>query len=287
MKTGMDYFPLDVQLSDEVFAVECTHGNDGFAVIVKAWQALYQTERGEIDCSEVVRRTTLAKRANISEEQWNNIIDTCVTVGLFDREAWKERRLLTSNGVKKRIARVIQEREDGRQRVNKRRDRGCSANNSTENSTGNTTNNPTIEIERTEKRRPFPEAFLTSRFREEAYEFSEWFARDLAPASLKVTAAVRDQWALVWYHLRETDKRSSVADKETLQRAIAWARNHEFWSANFLSPIKLRRKNSDGVMFIDVFIGQMNVRKNGSAVETQNGKQQHVYAPPTLLTRGE
>lgn len=118
-KTGLEYFPLDVQLSDEVYAIECAYGNDGYAVVIKAWQALYQTDTGELDCTSHIRRVTLAKRANMAPERWTEIIDACVEVGIFDSEAWA-RGVLTSNGVKKRLERVMQEREAGRQRAARR-----------------------------------------------------------------------------------------------------------------------------------------------------------------------
>lgn len=119
-KTGLDYFPLDVHLSDEVYSVECAHGNDGFAAIIKAWQALYQTNDGTLDCSGVLRRKTLAKRANVSEELWENIIETCVEAGIFDKESWESGKILTSNGVKKRLQKVLYEREEGRKRAKNR-----------------------------------------------------------------------------------------------------------------------------------------------------------------------
>ena len=132
-KTGMDYFPLDVQLSDEVEAVESVHGNDGFTVIVKAWQALYQTENGVLDCSGELRRKTFAKRANMTEERWIDVIGTCVEAGLFDREPWETGRILTSNGVRKRIAKVYQEREEGRKRAEKRWKKSSTPKNPAEN----------------------------------------------------------------------------------------------------------------------------------------------------------
>ena len=128
-KTGMDYFPLDCTLSDEVEAVEAVHGNDGFAVIIKVWQALYQTENGELDCSGVLRRKTLAKRANISEERWMEVIGTCVEAGLFLKDEWENDRILISTGVKKRMAKVMQEREAGRKRAEKRWSKSSSAKN--------------------------------------------------------------------------------------------------------------------------------------------------------------
>jgi len=136
-KKGMDYFPLDVTLSDEVEAVEALHGNDGFTVIIKTWQALYQTDDGKLDCSGVLRRRTLAKRANISEELWKSIIDTCVEAGLFDERLWVDDQIITSSGVAKRMAKVAEEREKGRERAGKRWEKSFTPKNDAENDAEN------------------------------------------------------------------------------------------------------------------------------------------------------
>lgn len=111
---------MDVQLSDEVFAIECAYGNDGFAVIVKAWMALYHSDSASIDCSAALQRIPLAKRANVSDDRWTEIIGACVEVGLFDKDSWKNGMVLTSSGVNKRIARVQEERDAARNRAEKR-----------------------------------------------------------------------------------------------------------------------------------------------------------------------
>lgn len=263
-KTGLDYFPLDTQLDDKVFGVECVHGNDGFAVIVKTWQAMYQTESGELNCSDVIRRTTLAKRANITEQQWLSIIDTAVSVGLFDKKAWEDDKIITSRGVQKRISKVFSERESARQRRKKQQLSHNDEERDVDSSElfGEQHPNKAGNRKGKGKGNNIPATFHSSRFRDEAYWFADWFAKELKPESLTVTSKVRDDWALVWYHLRETDDRGSDSDKETLMKAIEWARNDDFWSKNFLSPLKLRKKGDDGVMYIDRFIELSRASQN-------------------------
>jgi hypothetical protein len=41
---------------------------------------------------------------------------------------------------------------------------------------------------------------------------------------------------------------------EDIQKAILNARNEEFWGKNFLSPVKLRDKDKNGVLYIDRFL---------------------------------
>lgn len=115
-KTGLDYFPLDVVLDDKVEALECEHGCEGFTVWIKILQLAYQTEHGELNLTEVFRRKTLAKRANIDVKTLERIIETCVIVGLFDKDRWHSEMILTSAGIKARIDGVSDERRRNRER---------------------------------------------------------------------------------------------------------------------------------------------------------------------------
>lgn len=110
-----------------------------------------------------------------------------------------------------------------------------------------------------------PRSFTEWPEREEANRFARWFAGNLKPESIRGTESELQDWALVWYHLRVTDKRDNVAE---MAEAIQWARGDPFWCRNFLTPTKLRRRDKNGQMFIDRFISeyqQQNEReKNGT-----------------------
>jgi hypothetical protein len=156
-----------------------------------------------------------------------------------------------------------------------------------------TTPIPTVEYElesepELEEKKNIPSARQKSRFRDEGYSFSDWFAQNLKPDSIKFNNKAREEWSMVWYRLRETDGRSSEADKAMMLKAIEWARNNEFWKKYFRTPMKLRKKNPDGEMYIDVFIEQMKDQKLRRAnVQQTNDQHEHVYTLPTPLTRGE
>lgn len=49
---------------------------------------------------------------------------------------------------------------------------------------------------------------------------------------------------------------------DEIKKAIQWARGDDFWSVNFLSPLKLRNKDKNGVKYIDVFLAKL--LKNGT-----------------------
>jgi len=115
---------------------------------------------------------------------------------------------------------------------------------------------------------PLPKSFLDSPYREEAERFADWFAKSLKPATLKGSKSERDQWALVWYHLRSTDKRDNATE---MAQAIAWARGDPFWSKNFISPTKLRIRDKQGQMYIDRFIAEHHQHKTGGRNENKRG----------------
>lgn len=46
-----------------------------------------------------------------------------------------------------------------------------------------------------------------------------------------------------------------------IKDCIMWARGDQFWSSNFLSPLKLRNKNKEGIKYIDVFKAKL-LQKN-------------------------
>ena len=81
-----------------------------------------------------------------------------------------------------------------------------------------------------------------------------------------------NDWAVPFFHEKYLGQKSlEVFDKltridgyqpEEIQKAIEWARADDFWSSNFLSPVKLRNKDKNGVKYIDVFLAKLV--KNGT-----------------------
>ncbi len=121
LKTGLDYFSLDTEFDDEMEAFIDTFGNDGGMFFIRLWQRAYRTDDGEVSYSGVFRRTTLAKRVNVSVELLDRMVQAACDLDLLDAEALKTREVLTSNGIKKRIGKVISERESARGRKNSTR----------------------------------------------------------------------------------------------------------------------------------------------------------------------
>lgn len=91
---------------------------------------------------------------------------------------------------------------------------------------------------------------------EDGMMFSEWFM------TIKATnhnPAPRDKlrWAETYDKLRRIDGKSD----EEIRAVTKWARAHNFWSGNFMSPCKLRDRDKQQVKYYDVFLNAMNAEK--------------------------
>lgn len=87
---------------------------------------------------------------------------------------------------------------------------------------------------------------------EEGERFSLWF-KSILPKDCKLGGNWKSSWASVYRDMVKKDGRT----KDEIKAVCVWARSDGFWSSNFLSPLKLRKKNSDGVMYFDVFKAKM------------------------------
>ena len=52
---------------------------------------------------------------------------------------------------------------------------------------------------------------------------------------------------------------------DEIEEMVKWARSDEFWSKNFMTPIKLRKKNSEQIPYWTVFQAKMETSSEGSS----------------------
>lgn len=60
-----------------------------------------------------------------------------------------------------------------------------------------------------------------------------------------------------WFECLDKLERIDNIPFETIVDIVKWGRNDSFWSKNFLSLLKLRTKNKEGIMYMVVFNEQM------------------------------
>jgi len=83
----------------------------------------------------------------------------------------------------------------------------------------------------------------------EGLTFAHWF-RDTLPEKTNMPDRWEKSFAQVYDDLVRLDGR----DGAEIRRVCQWARNDSFWSSNFQSPAKLRKRNKDGIQYYDVFL---------------------------------
>jgi hypothetical protein len=110
LKTGLEYFPLDVILDDEYELIEAEHGLVGFAIVVKLWQRVYANnfwlkwdKKAEI---------VFSKRINADIKTVSAVINSCMEWGILHRDLFEKCGVLTSSGIQKRYFEIIKRRKD-------------------------------------------------------------------------------------------------------------------------------------------------------------------------------
>jgi hypothetical protein len=107
LKEGLDYFPLDTNFDEKIQAIESVFKNDGLVWIIKFWQSAYRTNDGEVSL-DGYQGIIHAENSRITLEKQKEILKLCVEIGLLTKTNNKK---YTSNGIKKRLRHIIEERK--------------------------------------------------------------------------------------------------------------------------------------------------------------------------------
>jgi uncharacterized protein YdaU (DUF1376 family) len=102
---------------------------------------------------------------------------------------------------------------------------------------------------------------------ESGMKFAEWF-RSTLPEKINLVENWKENWAEIYDNLIRIDKRT----KKEIFAVCTWARNHSFWSANFMSPKKLRERGRDKIKFFDIFSERMKQDEQAIANSKTNGR---------------
>jgi hypothetical protein len=93
----------------------------------------------------------------------------------------------------------------------------------------------------------------------EGFQFATWFDK-LRPDTITSTKSEITKWAEDYDRLLRLDGKT----KDRIKAVCEWARRDDFWKDNFLSPMKLRKKNRDGVKYFDVFETKMKTEQKAN-----------------------
>jgi hypothetical protein len=113
LKDGLTYYShyTDMSSDPKILCLEAKHGLQGYAVYNKLLEIIFSSSNGEIDFSQDITPSVLAKKFGISVKSFQNILNSCLIFKLFDDNLYKSQKVLSSNGIKKRFTSVIAERE--------------------------------------------------------------------------------------------------------------------------------------------------------------------------------
>lgn len=304
-KQGIDFFSLDCEPEAKLELFIAENGAEGFGILVMLWQMIYKGEGYYIPYDEdlvwLIRKESLSQAETIV-----SVIENAMKRNLFDKTLYDEHKILTSTGIQKRYFSAAKKKKEvfavadyllvdvsenknlvysGENPVSSGGNEGekVSAGKTPVSGGGNATkekvkvkeeeeSSPSnIPPEAKEEAKSLPKTFLESPYRDEAYEFADWF-RTITTETVKFD---RDAWAQVWDQLRRVDRRKDV---DEMKLAIQRARADPFWSTNFYSPLKLRKRNDDGVMYIDVFLEKMKPKQRNNAANTTQDGNPHAIA---------
>ena len=110
MKSGIDYFPLDVALDEKFELIEAEFGLTGFGVVVKLLQKIYGGQGYYVEWTNEVA-LLFAKRVGLGGSVVSEIVEASVKRGIFDKTLYDKYHILTSKGVQKRYFEAVGRRK--------------------------------------------------------------------------------------------------------------------------------------------------------------------------------
>ena len=111
MKSGIDWFPLDVALDSKWELIEAEFGLTGFGVVVHLLQEIYGKEGYYIEWTEEVA-LLFVRRYGVGGNVVSEIVGASIRRGLFDKNIFDQYRILTSKAIQKRYFEAINRRKE-------------------------------------------------------------------------------------------------------------------------------------------------------------------------------
>lgn len=110
-KPGLDYFPLNVNFSDDekIEMIEAEFKETGFYVIVKLFMRIYGND-GYYMMFTSREQKLFSKRINVDINSVIAIINSALNEGLFDKNLYNKYGILTSKGIQTRYLEAVERR---------------------------------------------------------------------------------------------------------------------------------------------------------------------------------
>lgn len=96
-KTGLDYFPMDCYVDDEVNLIIADYGIEGFGVLVAMFQSIYS--KGYFMEWSYRQQKLFSRKIGLEFEKTVAVINECLEWGIFDKELFEAYEILTSERI--------------------------------------------------------------------------------------------------------------------------------------------------------------------------------------------
>ncbi len=111
MKSGLDYFPLDVHLDSKFELIEAEFGLTGFAVVVKLYQKIYGGFGYYCEWTNEVA-LLFGRSCGLGGNAVSEIVSASIRRGIFDSDRFEKYQILTSEGIQKRYFEAVSRRKE-------------------------------------------------------------------------------------------------------------------------------------------------------------------------------
>lgn len=241
-RNTVDYFPFLCDEGKKMFYIEETYGNDGFATFIKILRELAKTDYHYLNLRKTTTQMFLSAKCKVSKEVLLSIINDLSELGKFDLNLWNESRIIW-----------CQDFIDSIQDAYKKRNNECITFEGLHlllTSLG-VLNEPlsksTVPVNPQSKVKYIKEKKTKVEYSENAKILNE-FSRSYF-----------DEKYINEKSLKSFDSLLEKYSIENIKLSIQKAKSDQFWSNNFLSPLKLTTKDKTGVFYIDKFLGLKSV----------------------------
>lgn len=112
MKSGIDFFPLDVSLDSKMQLIEAEFGLTGFGVIVHLLQKIYGGEGYYIEWTDDVALLFAQQDCRVGYNVVSEIISASIKRGMFSKSVYDKYHVLTSRGIQKRYFEAVKRRKE-------------------------------------------------------------------------------------------------------------------------------------------------------------------------------
>jgi hypothetical protein len=244
----MPWFPHDTEYGGDpdIEIMIANYGQDGYAYPLHMYELAYRTRDGELSISDAEKRKVYAKNCLVPPERWEEMTRTALKYGIWDKKAYKERQVLTSNRIKESMRPVLEHRERAKKSYYEKKGQkppSKSAAEKPQTKRRNDTEKSRVEDKNKRKKTPpSPEALRLAGVLANQIIRRNPNNRELGNGKKEASIT---RWARDIDIMLNRDKR----EPGDIQRVILWAHQEsKFWYQNILSGASLKTKYDQMVL---------------------------------------